>query len=151
MENSRGLPIAGIAIVVLLALLAILSYRAGEAADIFHLTELEIAYVAVAVGLVIFGVQGLISILVEGQRLHPGRVPPRLTEPLTLAIVIFSIALFADAVVLGFAIYEEWSPRGLGLLAGAGCLVLALILIFYKEAFVGDEATFDDREDGVPW
>lgn len=151
MENSRGLPIAGIVVAVLLALLTILSYAEDEAIDVFHLSELEIAYVAVAAGLVTFGVQGLISILVEGRRLRPGRVAPRLTNPLTVAIVIFSIALFADAVVLGIAIYEEWSPIRLGLLAGAGCLVLALILIFYKEAFVGDEATFDDREDGVPW
>ena len=151
MENSRGLPIAAIVIAVLLALLTILSYQAGEAADIFHLSELEIFYVAAAVGLVTFGLQGLISVLVEGRRLHPGRVPPRLTELLTLAIVIFSIALFADAVVLGYAVYEDWSPIRLGLLAGAGCLILALLLIFYKEAFVGDEASFDDREDGVPW
>jgi hypothetical protein len=26
-----------------------------------------------------------------------------------------------------------------------------LLLVFYKEAFIGDEATFDDRQDGVPW
>ena len=151
MENSRGLPIAAIVIAVLLALLTILSYRAGEAADIFHLSALEIFYVAAAVGLVTFGLQGLISVLIEGRRLHPGRVLPRLTELLTLAIVLFSIALFADAVVLGYAVYEDWSPIRLGLLAGAGCLILALLLIFYKEAFVGDEASFDDREDGVPW
>jgi hypothetical protein len=151
MENSHGLPFAGIVVAVLLALLTIVSYRAGEAADIFHLSELEIAYVAVAVGLVIFGLQGLISVLVEGRRLHPGRVPPRLTDPLTVAIVLFSIALFADAVVLGYAVYDDWSPIRLGLLAGAGCLILALLLILYKEAFIGDETTFDDREDGVPW
>jgi hypothetical protein len=151
MENSRGLPIAAIVIAVLLALLTYLSYQAGEAAEIFHLSELEIAYVAAAVGLVTFGIQGLISVLLEGRRLRPGRVRPRLTDPLTVAIVIFSIALFADAVVLGYAIYEDWSPIRLGLLAGAGCIIIALLLIFYKEAFVGNEATFDDREDGVPW
>ena len=151
MENSRGLPIAAIVIAALLALLTYLSYQAGEAAEIFHLSELEIAYVAAAVGLVTFGIEGLISVLLEGRRLRPGRVQPRLTEPLTVAIVILSIALFADAVVLGYAVYEDWSPIRLGLLAGAGCLIIATLLIFYKEAFVGNEATFDDREDGVPW
>ena len=39
----------------------------------------------------------------------------------------------------------------LGIAAGAGCMSLAVLLIFYKEAFLGDEARFDDREDGIPW
>ena len=38
-----------------------------------------------------------------------------------------------------------------GVAAGAGCVFLATLLVCYKEAFLGDEARFDDREDGVPW
>lgn len=38
-----------------------------------------------------------------------------------------------------------------GLTAGAGCLVLALLLVAYKEAFVGHEARLDPRKDGIPW
>jgi hypothetical protein len=32
-----------------------------------------------------------------------------------------------------------------------GCLDLAILLIFYKEVFIGDEARLDEIDDGVPW
>lgn len=115
------------------------------------LTELEIGLTAIAFTLAIFGIQGVISVLVEGRRLRPGRVRPRLTNPLSVAIVLFSLVLFALAVLLGIGIVRGWSATLLGALAGLGCLDLALLLIFYKEAFLGDEASFDKRNDGVPW
>jgi hypothetical protein len=77
--------------------------------------------------------------------------PPHLTNPLSAAIVIVSILLFADALLLGYGIVIGWGTVALGVAAGAGCLFLATLLVFYKEAFLGDEARFDDREDGVPW
>lgn len=115
------------------------------------LTELEIGFVALAFTLVIFGVQGLISVLLEGRELHVGRVRPRLTNFLSVAIVVFSLALFSLSVALGIGIIRDWSPRAIGTLAGLGAIDLAILLIFYKEAFVGDEACFDERDDGVPW
>ena len=115
------------------------------------LNELEIGFVGVALTLVIFAVIGLISVLLEGRELTPGRVPPRLTDPLSVAIVIFSALLFVIAVFLGTGIVQGWEPRLIGLLAGLGSLDLALLLVFYKEGFVGNEARFDDRDDGVPW
>jgi hypothetical protein len=151
MENARGLPYAGLVGAGLLFVAALWSYARRETEGVFHLTELEIGLVASGVALLIFGLTGLISVLSEGQRLHPGRVPPRLTDLLTGGIVVFSLVLFASAVLLGYAIYDDWDPEYVGLLAGLGALDLALLLVFYKEAFVGDEATFDDREDGVPW
>jgi hypothetical protein len=59
--------------------------------------------------------------------------------------------LLVDAILLGYGIVDDWEPMAIGALAGVGCLVLAMLLIFYKEAFVGDESRFDAREDGVPW
>lgn len=115
------------------------------------LNELEIGFVGIALTLVIFAVIGLISVLLEGRELHPGRVQPRLTDPLSVAIVIFSGLLFAIAVFLGIGIAQGWRPQLVGLLAGLGSLDLALLLVFYKEGFVGSEARFDDRDDGVPW
>ncbi len=151
MENAKGLPIAAIVAAGFLVVAAVLSYLGRETEGIFHLNELEIGLIAAAFGLLIFGVQGLISVLLEGTRLHPGRVRPRLTNPLSVAIVLFSIVLLALSFALGYGIYVDWDPEVIGTLAGVGCLDLALLLVFYKEAFVGDEACFDDREDGVPW
>jgi hypothetical protein len=130
---------------VVLAVIVWLTHGEGP------LTELELGGIAWSIGLAIFGLQGLLSVLVEGQELHPGRVRPRLTEPLSVAIVVFALALCGTAVALAWGLTGDWSPEALGWLAGAGCLILAVILIFYKEAFVGDEACFDERDDGVPW
>jgi hypothetical protein len=115
------------------------------------LSELEIGFVGVALTLVIFAVMGLTSVLLEGRELRPGRVGPRLTNPLSLAIIAFSGLLFVIAVFLGLGIAQNWRPQLIGVLAGLGSLDLALLLVFYKEGFVGNEACFDDRDDGVPW
>jgi hypothetical protein len=115
------------------------------------LTEVELGLVAAAVTLTVYGLQGPISIAVEGVELVPGRRGPMLSGPLSVSIVLFSIALLIVAVALGWGIADDWAERTIGILAGIGSLLLALILMFYKEAFLGDEACFDDRDDGVPW
>ena len=145
MRNSPTLPWLAIVVAAVLAVAVWASHGEGP------LTELELGGIAWSIGLAIFGLQGLISVLVEGQELRPGRVLPRLTDPLSVAIVLFSLALFAMAVLLGYGLIDDWDEAALGALAGGGCLVLSLLLVLYKEAFVGDEASFDERDDGVPW
>lgn len=117
----------------------------------FHLNELEIGLVAWAFTLAMFGIMGLISVMSEGRTLEVGRVLPRLTNPLGWAILVFALILFGIAVALGVGIAVGWRTSTIGLLAAFGCFDLALLLIFYKEGFVGDEASFDQRDDGVPW
>ncbi|CAA9540790.1 MAG: hypothetical protein AVDCRST_MAG49-840 [uncultured Thermomicrobiales bacterium] len=153
MDNSPRLPYVSIAIAGLLSLAAVIAFyaREGQRDAIFALSEIEIGFVAIAFSLGIYAVEGLFSVYLEGRRLRPGRVRPRLTGPLSVAIIVFSIALFALALGLGFGLVTDWTRKGLGIVAGIGCLVLSVLLVFYKEAFVGSEAKFDDREDGVPW
>lgn len=153
MDNSPKLPYVSIVVAVFAGIIVAISYfqRGGNDDVVFSLNELEIGLVALAVTLLIFSVEGLISVVSEGRMLHPGRVPPRLTNLLSLGIVIASLVLFADAVVLAFGLVQNWDVWVIGWLAGGGCLLLALLLVFYKEAFVGDEARFDQRNDGVPW
>ena len=115
------------------------------------LTELEIGLVAWSLALAIFGVQGLLSVVLEGRELRPGRIQPRLTGPLSVAIAVFALALLAISVLLGVAILGGWPATGVGTMAGAGCLILGLLLVLYKEAFVGDEVALDERDDGIPW
>jgi hypothetical protein len=115
------------------------------------LSESQIGLVAWALTLAIFGLQGVVSILLEGRELRPGRFAPRLTSPLSLVIGILSGLLFAVAAFLGFAIASGLSTAVVGSAAGAGCLVLALLMLLFKEAFVGHESHIDLRDDGVPW
>jgi hypothetical protein len=144
--NSPRLPIVSLVLASVLAIAA-----AIDSGQRLPLSELQLGAVAGAVTLGVFGVQGLISVLLEGRELHPGMAPPHLTNPLSAAIVIVSILLFGNALLLGYGIVTGWGTAALGVAAGAGCVFLATLLVCYKEAFLGDEARFDDREDGVPW
>ena len=151
MRNSPVLPYVSLGAAALVGLATVISYFSRTRGAVFFLNEIEIGLVALAFTLLIFAAEGLISVLLEGRELHPGRVRPRLTNLLSVAIVVFSLLLFAISVTLGIGLINGWDPEVIGLLAGAGCIDLALLLVFYKEAFVGDEAHFDQREDGVPW
>jgi len=148
MQNSPKLPILSLCLAAAITALLVLTTSKGER---IPLTEIELGLVAAVVTLAVFGVQGLISIAVEGVELVPGRRGPVLTGPLSVSIVLFSLALFCIAVALARGIADGWGERTIGILAGIGSLILALLLMFYKEAFLGDEARFDDRDDGVPW
>ena len=151
MTNSPRLPIVALILAILASLLAIVAAAAIDPGRPLPLSELQLGAVGGALTLAVFGIQGLISVLLEGRELRPGMVPPHLTNPLSAAIVIVSILLFGDALLLGYGIVNGWGTAALGVAAGAGCVFLATLLVCYKEAFLGDEARFDDREDGVPW
>ena len=146
--NSPRLPIVALILAGLLAIAAAAMIDPGQP---LPLSELQLGAVGGALTLGVFGFQGLISVLLEGRELRPGMTPPHLTNPLSAAIVIVSILLFGDAVLLGYGIVIGWGTAALGVAAGAGCVFLATLLVCYKEAFLSDEARFDDREDGVPW
>jgi hypothetical protein len=146
--NSPRLPVVTL---ILASLLAISAAAVIDPGQPLPLSELQLGAVGGALTLGVFGIQGLISVGLEGRQLRPGMAPPHLTNPLSAAIVIVSILLFADALLLGYGIVIGWGTVALGVAAGAGCLFLATLLVCYKEAFLGDEARFDDREDGVPW
>ena len=150
MRNSPGLPIS--ALVAAAALVAVLGLgRLTRSDPAAPLSELEIGLAAWAFVLGLFGAQGLISILLEGAELRPGLTAPRLSGLLTWAIVGLAAVLLALACLLGGAILTGQPVSVVGLTAAAGCLVLALLLVAYKEAFVGDEARLDTRKDGIPW
>ncbi len=148
MTNSARLPIVSLILAGLMAIAAAATIDPGQP---LPLSELQLGAVGGALTLAVFGIQGLISVLLEGRELRPGMAPPHLTNPLSAAIVIVSILLFGDALLLGYGIVIGWGTAALGLAASAGCVFLATLLVCYKEAFLGDEARFDDREDGVPW
>jgi hypothetical protein len=147
MRNSPRLPTLSLVLGILLGLHS--AYSIGQSDG--PLTELQLGEIAAAICVAIFGIQGLISVVVEGQELHPGRSPARLTNGLSIGIALLSFLLIVLAGLLAFGIAAEWQVRAVGTMAGLGSIVISLLLVFYKEAYIGDEATFDDRQDGVPW
>jgi hypothetical protein len=150
MQNSPGIPLAALVVAIALATITMLSVIAGVGGGI-ALNELQLGATAWALALGIYGVQGIVSIVVEGRQVLPGTIKPRLNDPLTWAIAALSVLLFVLAGLTGFAIVSGQSTALIGTAAGAGCLDLGLLLLFYKEAFIGHEAHLDLRQDGVPW
>jgi len=150
MRNTPTLPIAAILAAVLLGVAATLSAASGAGGPV-ALSEIQIALMAWATTLALFGLQGVVSALVEGPELRPGTVEPRLTTLASLTIASLALLLFALAAFVALAIASGQPTPVVGAAAGAGCLVLALLLLLFKEAFVGHEAHLDSREDGVPW
>lgn len=151
MRNSPGLPALALIGAAALGVFTVVVHLTGPAKSVFVLTETEIGLVAWALTFAVYGLQGVLLVALEGRELHPGLGKPRLTEPLSVAIVVFALLVLAAAVGLGWGIFSGWGPGSLGLLAGAGCLDLALLLVFYKEAIMGDEVRLEKRADGIPW
>ena len=150
MQNSPGIPLAAFVVAIVLAGATIGSVMAGVGGDP-ALNELQIGAAAWAVTLAMFGAQGIVSIVLEGRQVFPGSIKPRLSNPLSAAIAVLSAVLFVLAGVTGFAIVSGQSTALIGTAAGAGCLDLGLLLLLYKEAFVGHEAHLEPRHDGIPW
>jgi hypothetical protein len=149
-QNSPGIPLAAFVVAIVLAGATVISLMAGVGGDP-ALNELQIGAAAWALTLGIFGVQGLVSIVLEGRQLFVGRIEPRLNNPLSTAIAVLSVLLCILAGLTGLAIISGQPTAVVGAAAGAGCINLGLLLLFYKEAFVGHEAHLEPRQDGVPW
>lgn len=148
MKNSPGLPVFALLLAIALTALVLISAGTHPGAP---LSELELGGVGVAIALYVFAAQAFISITLEGEELHLGKRSSVLTNQLTAGIVILALLLLATAFWLGLGIVSGWGTTQIGIIAAAGCLVIALLLLLYKEAFLGDEARLDERDDGVPW
>ncbi len=147
MRNTSGLPIASLIAAVVLTIIVLITH--GINTD--PLSELEIGAVAGTLGLLIYALQGLISVVVDGVELTPGKKPPHLTDLLSDGIVVICTLLIMDGLTLAYGIASDWGAIALGALAGTGSILLSLLLVAYKEAFLGEETRFDRRDDGVPW
>ena len=150
MQNSPAIPLAAFAVAIVLAGATIFSVMAGVGGDL-ALNELQIGATAWAATLAMFGAQGIVSIVLEGRQLFLGTVAPRLTNPLSAAIAACATLLLILAGATGLVIVAGQPTAIVGTAAGAGCLDLGLLLLFYKEAFVGHEAHLEPRQDGIPW
>src|ERR1700681_1745098 len=139
MQNSPGIPLSAFVVAIVLAGATIVSVMAGVGGDP-ALNELQIGAAAWALTLAIFGVQGIVSIVLEGRQLVVGTIGPRLTNPLSVSIAACSLLLLILAGLTGLAIVSGQPTAVVGTAAGAGCLVLGLLLLLYQDALVGHVA-----------
>ncbi len=116
-----------------------------------HLDAYQIALIAWGFLLALYGVQGVLSVWLEGRELVPGPTerPP---EPVWSLIAALGLA----ALVMAWAIkfmgeLATAPPRQLALDAGVLFLGLALMLVLYRRYFITHEAVTQDRDDGIPW
>jgi hypothetical protein len=117
-----------------------------------HLKAYEIGLVAWTFLLGLFGVQGLITVFLEGEVVEPHEGEEREGSPwavllmagLWAAEVVFSV-LFARGL------YGGARSEVLALYSGAIFLALAAMLIVYRRCFIKDEVVAQEREDDFPW
>jgi hypothetical protein len=142
MSNSWRTPLVALGAALVLVIAALAGGPATPA-----LSGLQIGFVAWAFTLLVFAIQGVVSIMLEGRRLQPGARPPRLTRRRSAAMLALSCLLLGLAGLVGLAIVGGQPTPIVGATAGAGCLVLALLLLLSKEAFIGHEAHLEQRHD----
>jgi hypothetical protein len=100
MQNSPGILLAALVVAIGLATATILSLLAGVGGDP-PLNELQIGAAAWALTLGMFGVQGIVSIVVEGRQVFLGTIEPRLNTPLSAATAALSVLLLVLAGLTG--------------------------------------------------
>jgi hypothetical protein len=132
MQNSAGLPLLALIGALVLGALTVASVVAGIGGDP-ALTELQIGATAWAFALAIYGVMGIVSVVVEGRQLVLGTHQARATNLRSAAIAGASSLLFVLAGTTAFAIVAGQPTAVIGAAAGVACLDLSLLLILYKE------------------
>ena len=116
-----------------------------------HLEAYQIALIAWGFLLGLYGVQGVLSVWLEGRELAPGSTE-RPQEPLWSLLAALSLAALVIAWGIKFAgELATAPPRQLALDAGVLFVGLASMLVVYRRYFVTDEAVAQDRDDGIPW
>ncbi len=117
-----------------------------------HLESYQVALIVWGFVLALYGVQGLLSVWLEGQELRPGEKNSA-PEPMGAVIVM---ALLAGAVLLCAvqfvrSLQYQPDPQRLALYGALLFWGLAAMLVLYRRYFIGDEVVVGDRDDGVPW
>ncbi len=117
-----------------------------------HLESYQIALIVWGFVLALYGVQGLLSVWLEGRELQPAEKNSA-REPLGAVVAItlvVGVVLFC-AVQFVHSLQHHPDPQRLALYGALLFLGLAAMLVLYRKYFVDDEVVTQDRDDGVPW
>jgi uncharacterized membrane protein (DUF4010 family) len=117
-----------------------------------HLEAYEIALIIWSFLFGLLGLQGLISIYLEGETDEPGVRP---VQPAPWGVMIFMAALTAANVATAWLfvqqLYQGASPSSLGQLAALLAFLLAALVGLYRRYFIDDVVISQERDDDVPW
>lgn len=119
-----------------------------------HLDAYEVALIIWSFLFGLLGLQGLISIWLEGEVDEPGERPA--PSPGRGAL-IFAALLTAGEVGLSVHLVRQLfgggspDPEAAGRTMALLALGLALLLMLYRRYAVDDAVIAQDRDDGVPW
>ncbi|GBC76415.1 hypothetical protein HRbin07_00616 [bacterium HR07] len=117
-----------------------------------HLESYQIALIVWGFVLALYGVQGLLSVWLEGQQLRPGE-KHQAREPVgaVIAIALLTGVVLFFAVQFVRSLQHQPDPQRLALDGALLFFGLAAMLVLYRKYFIGDEVVTQDRDDGVPW
>ena len=117
-----------------------------------HLEAYEIALIIWSVLLGLLGLQGLISIYLEGEVEEVGVYAA--PKP-SWGIVALMAALTGGVVWAAGAFIQQGvggeTANALGPLAALMAFLLAALVGLYRRYFINDEVVAQERDDGVPW
>ncbi|MFQ6116688.1 MAG: hypothetical protein ACE5LQ_00320 [Candidatus Bipolaricaulia bacterium] len=117
-----------------------------------HLKAYEIGLVAWTFLMALFGIQGLITVFLEGKELEPHEGEERGGSP--WAVLLFAGLFLVDvafSLLFMRGLFGGARAETLALYSGVIFLALAAMLIVYRRFFVKDEVIAQEREDDFPW
>ncbi|HED03235.1 MAG TPA: hypothetical protein ENI60_00465 [Candidatus Fraserbacteria bacterium] len=117
-----------------------------------HLESYEIALVIWSFLFILLGLQGLISVYLDGE---VEQVEVRPAKPAPWPVVWFMLLLTAANVGTAWEFAQQLfhgaSPSSLGQLAALLLFILAALIGLYRRYFIADVVVAQERDDGVPW
>lgn len=116
-----------------------------------HLDSYQIALIVWGFVLALYGLQGLLSVWLEGAA-QPGEKSPA-PEPLGAVAAIAILAGIEIFLAVRFvqSLQHQPEPQRLAFYGALLFFGLAAMLVLYRKYFIGDEVITQDRDDGVPW
>jgi hypothetical protein len=117
-----------------------------------HLESYEIALIIWSFLLGLLGLQGLISIYLEGEVEEPSVRPvPPASWGVVLLMAVLTAANVGAVWVFIQQLYQGAAPSTLGQLAALLAFLLAALVGFYRRNFIDDVVIAQERDDDVPW
>jgi hypothetical protein len=117
-----------------------------------HLDSYEIALIAWVLLFAVVGIQGFLSMFIEGDTESPGHAKKKRAPILIVDLMI---------VIVGIDIYLAWSfvqqlygpasPHILAQIASLMAFSLAALFTLYRRYFIDDVVISQERDDEIPW
>jgi len=119
-----------------------------------HLEEYQVGLLTWIAVLLVYGAQGVLSVLVEGKEVHE-REPDRNSQPPLGSVMVIGILFLILLLSAGVFVLQVVRPAGSILVlavSGVGwMLALATMLLLYRRYYVPEELASEAREDEIPW